>query len=411
MELIMEQANAAAVQLRAALNPYFFVLEGALHTTGSVLGGTSAIRRLQNPPPALTRDDYMLELWSGNPHADACSLAYALAQAGPRTCAPDLYVWEARDGSRISLGAYTLCSIRRVHRFKGTSILLHVRKIMGKGLFNAIDVPCLPATALLYQIYTILAEGNPPEGSNYPAQLALEFTIIQLINKNPPTYGITANINEISGSSDRKQDIKTSINLIIMNLAIKHEWPIIIKTPLPIFAPEDTKEAVEIIIKTLREKLHIKNVQNKQNPLLLPVKGDMPIKNTVYVELTHRFPVCEFYDTATRTPILISSKSKKDFLVHVSPFVILQHMAAEMWISEVLSTTASVPKEFISTRYKAAVNSIDTERAKLVINPCSAIVEYKWYGKFKPVIQKKRTHYGPSIFAIDIIKPPVATID
>ena len=449
MEALRELAESAAVQLRAPMDPYFFIIEETLAALSDhvVVGSGGAARRLTEPRPKVSRQDYEIEVWTPTPADDARAILVALAAHKPVD--KDLHTWMAREGMRVAVGSYTLCRLRRAPSFRGTALTQLVSSAAGHGLF-ATDavIPCMPPSALLYQIYTTLAGPGLPNGLSYREVLMHEHAAYGALtttaggadasagaDPRSPMVPYTQGHFEVSdvhaigdpaavvrgGAAARREQrpqgrtrgARDQLRVVVAAFVRKSGWPVVTDTPLMVALADDAPAAAARVAAELAKHGACLGktgcVKQKRNLLLLPLPLDVPptAKITLYVESgAGRYPICEFYETPASTPVMAVKEAAG---VRAAPYTALQHLCAEVWIATALARSGGVPANVGKARVAEGMRQISLERGKLAAAPCHAIADVFWYGARAPVLRGKQKNYAPTVFGVDVGKPAAST--
>lgn len=391
-ERLRAKAEPAALAFRANLNPYFFEIESACAEVSCALGGSSAARRLSSPKSRL-REDYTIEIWAADPWETGKQILSRLNT--PRTKSPQLHMWLHNQGPRISLGMYTLCTLRRAPKFRGESLLSLVPLVRAAGLFNPdAKIACMHPSALLFQTYEALSAAELPKGTTYQEHFEHEAVLFEIYKNTPmpkPTTGGYEHepIDEpISGGKQKKTPVKTYIN--------KLGLPIVAERPHLIVLSDDPKNADE-----LEEKIKSSGVttMRRRNFVLLP-RDEQVSKVTIYeTQGERRRPLCELYETPTNTPAQVQGE-------FAAPLTRLQHIFSEIWIATALLASGALTEKHARERIDEMTGLAVALRKRLKADPTSAITNVKWYGYLTNTasgLQKKK-QFRETVYAIDLAK-------
>jgi hypothetical protein len=428
-------------------------IETALAAGSAWLGGASAVRRLQlGAGDPLGRADYELEVWAADADAEARRIAVAVYQGWAKglPAGKDVLHLRYRGGDWfLQFGSHRLCRVRRAPRFRMQSVTTIAAPDRARGRFaRTADIPCMPAAGLLYQLYSELAAAEPPGGESYVELLAREAMLFARLSASRARGGGASDGGAAAsgasnaadalmvvldalaspsvaggaaaparparepwgglltggsrgrrpdrGPRDARGDPTTAAVAAALAAVRAAKLPLLQERPILLVVAERVGEAVALLRAAITDKCGAK-VDVKRNLLLLP-GDDVAAKRTLYLEARgRRLPVAEVYESAQHSPVGATAG-------WAAPFARLQHLAAEMWIAEVLHRADAIPAAVAAARLRASRAAMGDIRAGLAADPRTGVRGVTWYGGSAPAEKQARRFFVAKtvLFADDL---------
>jgi hypothetical protein len=170
--------------------------------------------------------------------------------------------------------------------------------------------------------------------------------------------------------------------------------PLLQEAPIPLVVAENVGAAVAQLRAAIGSGA---TVDVKRNFLLLP-GDDAAAKRTLQLVLRgRRVPVCEVYESARHVPVGVAAP-------WVAPFARLQHLAAELWIAELLRRADAIPAGVAAARLRATRAAMAAIRARLAADPREGVRGVEWYGGAAPPDKQARRFFVAKtvLFADDL---------